>query len=189
STVIYGGRPGINVSIDSVMLFWQTNNGCDSEPIVEELPDTDPDDESTVTKFTYQNCEDGLEVQLLRVNGGAHTWPGATFAFDVTNQDINASREIWNFFNRFSLDEVTNTTTAVAQELVDVFPNPTTGLIQIQTTSAVSVQLFDSFGQRILQEQNLTRPSLDISALPAGLYVLQVRAEGGQLQNFKVVKR
>jgi polyhydroxybutyrate depolymerase len=89
-------------SVDQVMLFWNDHNSCST---VDEgsLPNINFFDLSTVDTWTWSNCESGNENWLYRVNGGGHTWPGASplGVTGSTNQDFEASEEIWNFFAQY----------------------------------------------------------------------------------------
>jgi hypothetical protein len=63
------------------------------------------DDNSTVTRFEYVNCDDDTEVWFYRINNGGHPWPGSAPVpgwefLGPTNQDISASTEVWDFFAR-----------------------------------------------------------------------------------------
>jgi polyhydroxybutyrate depolymerase len=95
------------VSVPDTFRFFRTRNGCRSFE-TEELPDLDPRDGTTVTVFRAGGCEGGAEVVFYRVNGGGHRIP--TLApvdtaphprFGLTNRDIDAAVEAWNFFTRF----------------------------------------------------------------------------------------
>ena len=58
------------------------------------LPNTDPDDGSTVRLDVYSS---GLNERMLKyylVNGGGHDWPG-----QWGNMDVSATVEAWNFFD------------------------------------------------------------------------------------------
>ena len=123
------GTLGAPNSID----YWVNQNGCDSDPLTTELEDTDTTDESTVTSIKYQACNESSEVWLYRVNDGGHNWPGGAplppaFEFlGPVNRDINASVEIWNFFNRHSrpqpqLEERTITVDGLERECLLYIP-------------------------------------------------------------------
>lgn len=66
------------------------------------LPDTNTEDGSTVVRRDYQSCAAPLIHYV--VEGGGHTWPGATPSrlgtriVGETNQDISATAEIETFF-------------------------------------------------------------------------------------------
>ncbi|MEM9832095.1 MAG: PHB depolymerase family esterase [Bacteroidota bacterium] len=82
--------------------LWARQNDCELEPESEDLPDSDASDNSTVTRFEYQNCDD-TEVLFYQINGGGHTWPGGgnfpEFLGSV-NRDFDANAEILAFFQR-----------------------------------------------------------------------------------------
>ena len=99
---------GIMYSITDTIAKWGSINGCaKGAPIqIENLPDTDTADGTTVTMFTYQGCKAG--VAHYRVNGGGHTWPQGFQYFGEkvigkTSQDINANEVIWEFFKKHAI--------------------------------------------------------------------------------------
>jgi polyhydroxybutyrate depolymerase len=60
-----------------------------------------------VTLISY-SCPNGSSVELYRVRGGGHTWPGSALSagakqLGVTTMAINASKIIWNFFSAHPL--------------------------------------------------------------------------------------
>ena len=57
------------------------------------LDDTNPNDGSTVWLDVYTSREHNRELWYYQVNGGGHDWPG-----QWGNMDIDATREVWNFF-------------------------------------------------------------------------------------------
>ncbi len=109
--VPYMETPGF-IGAEGTVDFWVDNNGCSMDSTVTMFPDIDTTDGSTVTRMAYQNCEGDSEVWFYRIDGGGHAWPGgelvppafADFLGNL-NKDINASSEIWNFFNRHSLPQ------------------------------------------------------------------------------------
>ena len=68
---------------------------------------------------------------------------------------------------------------------VDLYPNPTTGLVTIDllNTSASSLVLFSSSGQKLLSQQTTLEQNiqLDISSYEAGIYVLQLNTPEGAI--------
>ncbi len=80
---------------------------------------------------------------------------------------------------------------AAGERAVRVYPNPTSGPVQLQVAGAeaqLEVQLFNTAGQ-LLWQGWLPReaPEMDLSRLPAGVYWLSVNADG-QLSRQRVVK-
>ncbi len=90
-------------SAEETVSFWVNNNNAISPPTKTDIPDTDPNDGTTVFRDAYAANPEGAEVDLYGINGGGHTWPGSAdtcleFLVGRTNQDINATQVIWDFF-------------------------------------------------------------------------------------------
>ena len=101
-----GARERIQFSLD--------NNGCTLDSTVIEFEDVVPDDNSTISVRKFTNCntyigangeEQSAEVWFYIIENGGHVWPGVSLPpfFGNSNLDINASTEIWNFFQRHTL--------------------------------------------------------------------------------------
>lgn len=89
-------------SIEDVLDYWVSYNGCDGDmKSVADLANTSTADGSTVDHITYPCSAANAAVEHYQVAGGFHTWPGAEGP--GTNQDINASTEIWRFFSQYAL--------------------------------------------------------------------------------------
>lgn len=105
------GRGGMVISMDRVMQFWLTADGCHGQPRETTYPEMRPGDGITVSRFDYSQCAAGGRVMLYRVNGGGHTWPGARsakmrflgFLLGPTAENISATDEIWRFFKGYTL--------------------------------------------------------------------------------------
>ncbi|TDD87482.1 hypothetical protein E1293_07720 [Actinomadura darangshiensis] len=87
--------------------FWARNNGCAATTTDTDLPDTHPDDNTTVTRHTYNGCPADAPVLLYQIKGGGHNWPGGTPFLGPflggTTYDIDANEVIWNFVSNFRL--------------------------------------------------------------------------------------
>lgn len=71
---------------------------------------------------------------------------------------------------------------------VKVYPNPTSGMLQIQSEKPIrKVEVIGLNGQTIQQERN--SKSIDISSLPKGVYLLKVTDGQNKTQTTKVIKR
>jgi len=88
-------------AVPEVMAEWAERNGCD-----DGAPDEAAQSEH-VTILTYP-CPEGAEVELYRIDGGGHTWPGSPFLDGVdlvgeTTFEISANEIIWDFFQAHPL--------------------------------------------------------------------------------------
>jgi polyhydroxybutyrate depolymerase len=105
---VFGDR-GAVLSASEVRSRWAQWNGCPAQgPLTELLEDRAPDDGTRVRRELHTGCRDGAEVLLYAVEGGGHTWPGGQrYAREARVgricRDLDASRAIWGFFQRFRL--------------------------------------------------------------------------------------
>ncbi len=69
-------------------------------------------------------------------------------------------------------------------------PNPVADLFTLShTDTIVSVEIFDFVGQRMISiRPDQTKASVNMSALPTGVYIVKVQASG-QFQSIKVIKK
>jgi polyhydroxybutyrate depolymerase len=92
------------VSSRAIVEKWVDLNGCRSQPLVTDLPDSS-DDGTRARREVYAQCEGTAEVASYVVEGGGHTWPGGWQYMDEdeigrTSRDLDASEIIWEFFSR-----------------------------------------------------------------------------------------
>ncbi len=81
---------------------------------------------------------------------------------------------------------ITNTSTIATVQDLQVYPNPTTGMLTLQTAAQVeAVYLYNLAGKLILSP---TVNNIDISSLASGVYIVQVKTDKGLLHK-KVVKQ
>lgn len=182
------------ISVPQTLDIWLEINGCTQDSLVTELPDINTMDQSTVTRIAYEDCADGGEVVHYRVNGGGHTWPGGTTSSPFsgsTNQDFNASAEIWRFFDRHdhpSPRSVSNdiySSSGLGQVLIQNYPNPfrdkTVMRYNLETHAHVQISVYDVLGRVVAvlvdeyQQVGRHEISFDGSSLPAGLYLYVLR--------------
>jgi len=94
-------------SSDITLDYFSEKNDCLQVDTI-ELADLVASDGSTVTKTSYTDCIGQNEIVYFKITGGGHTWPGVEFVvgerFGNRNMDINASNEILNFFDNFTLN-------------------------------------------------------------------------------------
>lgn len=85
--------------------FWVSFLNANTSPTVENLPDLDTRDGSTVSVSTYAGGDEGTEVVHYSVDGGGHNYPSiahqqgflARILVGRQNHDIESVHEIWDF--------------------------------------------------------------------------------------------
>jgi len=90
-------------SVSATVGFWRSLAGCGDIFTESNYNDMDITDNSTASLLTYDGCNS--MVELLKVQGGGHNWPGSQKMINDNvsltlpiNKDIDASEIIWNFF-------------------------------------------------------------------------------------------
>jgi hypothetical protein len=106
-------------------------------------------------------------------------------SYDVSGN--HGQGDIW----LVKLSSPTATNNLQEQTNWQLFPNPTTGIIEIQTdeNNPLDVMLTDVFGSRLHGFQVIRNKSLDISALPNGVYFISALSKTGEMVQKKIVKQ
>lgn len=191
---------GSVISTDHMIDIWLNNNNCNMASEVVELPNLSTTDQSTVTKYIYDDCL-GLNCLVhFKIFGGGHTWPGEIFHViftGATNEDINASREIWNFFDSKSKDISSNTIELMNEFSISTFPNPFRDNLAIKLPNENkihSVEILDLHGKIIWRKSKINQNEKNIktnlqSNLNSGVYLLNCYSEDrALLRTLKVLK-
>ena len=182
-TVPYAGGAGWTEPISSLVDYWANFNNCSVPPVIENVPDINTADGSTVEKYSYLNGDNCTEVIHYKITNGAHTWPGTVFSSAGTNQDINASVEIWKFLSQYDINGLVNCSSAGLKETVKsptltLYPNPADNKLQIEGLQELSgsyeLIITDLSGAIVLTSDN-TGESLDISDLSSGFYIVNIK--------------
>jgi polyhydroxybutyrate depolymerase len=100
----YLGSPDLRwgYAVAIAVQTWARLDGCRRGPNAQVISEH-------VTLLTYTRCDRRAEVHFYRISNGGHTWPGASEPAasqagpGLTTQEINASRILWNFFERYRL--------------------------------------------------------------------------------------
>ncbi len=166
--------------VPPTMNVWISQNDCQDTTTI-DLPDIDTTDQCTVTKSIYSPCDDDVEVILYTVNGGGHTWPGAPIEIGITNYDIDASVEIWNFFRQYVLPEYVGVF-AVSEpaDRLHIYPQPaydgvTIGL-PVMVNEMAEIRIFDLSGRMVSLESRLLNQKVRMkrNGLLPGIYIVEI---------------
>lgn len=79
---------------------------------------------------------------------------------------------------------ITSTTAVAASPDFTVFPNPSSGLVDVRlntwTTTGVTLRVYDAQGQALFQQQlNSSQAMVDLSPYSAGLYIFSIESAAG----------
>jgi polyhydroxybutyrate depolymerase len=97
----FGGASGVRtggaqaIRVDDAVAAWATFDGCGTPPATAFVADD-------VQHLVWPKCPAGGTVELYRVVGGGHTWPGSTpvraSQLGSTTSSISATRLMLDFF-------------------------------------------------------------------------------------------
>jgi len=74
-----------------------------------------------------------------------------------------------------------------SQEAIRIFPNPTTGLVNIAGATHASVQVYSATGIQVISINDFTGQTLNLTDLSEGVYMVSIRTEKGNLIRKKIV--
>jgi polyhydroxybutyrate depolymerase len=188
-TVPYIGS-STSMPIDSVVKYWVTKNNCNPVATFSNVTNTSSTDGCTAEHYRYLNGTSGSSVELYKIIGGTHTWPGFPFGGLGTNLDINASKEIWRFFNKYSLSALTTVDeNEQLKNILKVYPNPVSSVLNLnlENESSVSIIISDVLGKVVLAEASQTN-SISVANLTSGIYFLSVKTQSGAEVKVKFIK-
>jgi polyhydroxybutyrate depolymerase len=173
---MYNGFQPYYLSVNEITTYWANHNNTAINPTVTAVPNSNTSDGSTVEKRIWENGDNCVAVQELKVINGDHDWPGSS-----GNMDINASQEIWKFVSKYDINGLINcgsTDISTSKDLkFEIFPNPTSNIIYLNNLNKNSsnFQIFSSIGKLVMNGPiNKTNISLDISNLKPQLYILKI---------------
>ena len=173
--VLYNGN-NLSIPIADVISYWVDYNNCETTPTTTTLPDVDVSDGSTIEHSVYEDGDNGITTEHMKVIGGGHTWPGSVINTAGTNQDIDASMEIWLFFSRFDINGPLSTDDFEKNQ-VTIYPNPTQSKINLSLKYAKEVhyKLFSPLGKQLMTGTiTSSNEEIDISHLPSNIYFLKL---------------
>ena len=174
--VVLYNENNLSLPIPDVISYWVDHNNCETTPTTTTLPDVDVSDGSTIEYSVYEDGDNGITTEHMKVIGGGHTWPGSILNSAGTNQDIDASMEIWLFFSRYDINGLLSTDDYENRH-VSIYPNPTQSKINLSLNYAKEVhyKLFSPLGKQLMTGTITSgNEEIDISHLPSNIYFLKV---------------
>lgn len=99
----------VHPPVESTAASWAMRNGCASRPRQDApILGRGEDTGHTATRIAYDDCREGAEVVLFKLNGPGHVWPGGRRDYlrrmlGTPTAVIDANEELWRFFSRHSL--------------------------------------------------------------------------------------
>ena len=149
-------------------------------------------DYSGVLSFRYLDSElNGIdEAELvLEVLDTNDVWNNVAPIIDDVNNILSYNFTELVGFKKITASASSSTLTIKTETLNDivrVYPNPTTDKINIVSNTPQHSTLFNTAGQKILESNAL---ELDVTDLPTGVYLLNLQNTQNQISTFKIIKK
>lgn len=187
----YNGVTGslYTAHVDSIVKFWRGYNWCQSTPDYTTLPDINTADGCTAAHYVYTGGRGNTSVELYKITGGGHAWPGSPYNTSQgnTNRDFSATIAIWNFFRSHdkTMDIEENTPAPI---VVTVYPNPAISKISLKTDEILTGKEFmicDIIGRELIsgKVQDI-QTDIDLSALNNGVYYVKIKSASAPVCKF-----
>ena len=181
----YSGFQPYYMSADEITTYWSSFNNTDLNPVVSQITNTNTADGSTVQKRIWENGDNCVAVQELKVINGDHDWPGS-----FGNMDINASQEIWKFVSKYDINGLINcgsTDISISDNVeFEIFPNPSPDFLTIKSTNKNNLKfsIFSSVGKLVMSgELDNNNNIIDLSEFEPQLYILKIDGN-----TYKIIK-
>ncbi len=157
-------------SVDTLMRYWRDFDNCSNAYTVIELDDV-ANDNLTIEKRIYSECDNNIELWLYTAFNHGHAWLRP-------DNDIFASKEIWDFFKKYRLnDPLENEELSLLPPLA-IVPNPATDFARIKnyTKPIEQISIYNAIGQLmniIVGDAEI----IQLSQYPSGIYFIQINKE------------
>jgi hypothetical protein len=180
------------VSDSSATFILSTSNGCDSI-ISLKLRINTIDESITSTSDTLTVSESGAQYQWLDCSTilGDNNYTlvigetGQSFIpFANGSYAVEINKNGCTDTSECTLVNTLGITQNVFGGLIKIYPNPTTGLVNIDAENYKGVEVYDTSGRLIIKSELRT---IDLEEQSKGLYILKINANG-TIKEFKVFK-
>jgi len=92
--------------VGDMISAWLQRNACATTSSEQDFREWNA---HTARLLVYKPCSNGAEIAHWQLTGAGHGWPGSEARWErllgPSTQVIDANRETWRFFNRFSLPD------------------------------------------------------------------------------------
>jgi len=188
-TVPYNGNFAF-AHIDTLVKYWVTFNACNPMPQVVQIPDINPNDGCIAEQHIYSDGDHNSSVELFKVLGGGHSWPGAPININITNMDFSASEEIWRFLSQFNMAGLVSgiTKNPGSKASFRVYPNPSEGTIKLdfENEHPLKVSVHNQLGQLITDHSNIGN-FVELHLPQKGFYTITATYSHGKVITQKCV--
>jgi polyhydroxybutyrate depolymerase len=138
----------------------------------------------------YTKTETARTITWL-YNTPASSAPATEFSFTLikdmehmfpngTNYPLVAANALWPFFQRYTLTSRVADDAAADGE-ISIYPNPARSEVSVRGRGIRSVVVYDLLGRRVFDRQMNGEGIIPLSAIAPGIYMIEIRTEGGSV--------
>jgi len=173
---------------DSVLNVWALKNDC-------SMANDTIDHNSQYTHIRWSDCECNALLDYYITTDGGHSWAGGsqTVIGDPPSLYLNANDLMWDFFQQHSLecDSVTSLYDPSPNLIqLSAFPNPSHDWFYFNVENVENAIVTDFTGRTMFVllsgEEEIT--GIDLSDVPAGIYIVQITFHNGDRAFTKLIK-
>lgn len=171
-------------------------DGCTSLislSIPNSVTSIDNDVFNNCTSLTLVNCDITTPLVIDPSVFGNVNQNSCTLIVPACSVELYQIATVWQDFNPIQGSESCSLSTdSLTNKInISVYPNPVSNFLNIDNSFSGNLQLkvFNQLGQIVLiQNQNTTSTSLDVSNLSKGLYYLNISSQEGHIETIKFIK-
>ena len=157
------------------------------------------------TAYTFNGTTSGdtnYWLGIMVYTGAANSYWEGTSILNTPNEGYLELDGVWasisSTFGSAPFDgvfEISGTCETLGISDMDSFdfayyPNPVKDVLNITSNKPVeNVAVFNLAGQKVLANAQVSNGEINVSALPAGVYVFKATLQGGQVETFKIIKK
>ena len=171
----YNGLSPYYMSANDITNYWAGYNNTNTNPSVYQISNINTSDGSTVERRIWENGDNCVTIEELKVLGGGHDWPGSS-----GNMDINATSEIWNFVSKHDKNGLINCATNIEKSSNNelfFYPNPVSDMLFFEgkTNYNSNYSIFSKDGRLIISGRiNTAQNFIDLKELKPNVYILKI---------------
>lgn len=188
--VPYTGNAGL-LGVNPLITHWRGRNGLSATSTTTAYPNIVATDGSNAELIVYETGS-AVPVHLIKVNNGGHSWPGSGIIINGnTNMDVDASIEIWHFFQQFSSNYTSQTRRANTLQGIAQWRVVGQGLqLEWQQNTSSVLQISNALGQLVEQTkvQGAGFQQLALPDLSPGIYWVRYVQVGQASSTFSFIK-
>ena len=131
----------------------------------------------------------GIFEEIIPIEEENYSKPITSISFDKVVTDNDASTTV--VFAVSACEHELLGINDLSRSSFGFYPNPTRDFVMIKSEKKINdVQVFNIAGQKAVNVKPFEpNQKIDISPLPAGVYIFRVQLDGGQIETFKIIKK